>query len=91
MNTTPHKSMSCPLRREDLRRLVPLADSTIYDMEQRSDFPRRFYLTPRTPVWDADEVQAWLQARKAGGTPLQTDKHKPDVRKRKARPVHRAA
>jgi prophage regulatory protein len=86
-NKPTNKSMSCPLRRENLRQLVPLADSTIYDMEQRGDFPRRFYLTPRTPVWDADEVQAWLQARKEMGTSLQEAKHKPDVRMRKTRPV----
>lgn len=33
-------------------------------MEQREDFPRRFYLTPRCIVWDSDEVYAWLDARK---------------------------
>ena len=29
---------------------MPLADTTIYEMEQRSEFPRRFYLTPRCEV-----------------------------------------
>jgi len=27
--------------RQQLREIVPLADSTIYDMEQRGEFPRR--------------------------------------------------
>lgn len=38
------------IRRHELRQLVPLADTTIYDMEQRGDFPRRFALTSRCVV-----------------------------------------
>lgn len=38
------------VRRPQLRELVPLADTTIYEMEQRGEFPKRFYLTPRYPV-----------------------------------------
>jgi prophage regulatory protein len=45
--------------------MVPLADSTIYEMEQRGEFPRRFALSPRCIVWDLAEVQAWLLARRA--------------------------
>ena len=41
--------------------MVPLADSTIYEMEQRGEFPQRFYLTSRCVVWDLAEVEAWLQ------------------------------
>ena len=48
------------IRRKQLREIVPLADSTIYEMEQRGEFPRRFALTPRCVVWDLGEVQAWL-------------------------------
>lgn len=56
------------IRRKELRQMVPLADSTIYEMEQRGDFPRRFALGPRCVVWDLAEVQAWLNARRA--TPI---------------------
>jgi prophage regulatory protein len=35
------------IRRNELRLLVPLADTTIYEMEQRGEFPRRFNLTSR--------------------------------------------
>lgn len=35
-----------------------LADSTIYEMEQPGDFPRRFALWPRCIVWDLTEVHA---------------------------------
>jgi hypothetical protein len=36
------------IRRNQLRLLVPLADSTIYEMEQRGEFPRRFW--PDVPL-----------------------------------------
>ena len=49
------------IRRHELRLIVPLADSTIYEMEKRGEFPRRFNLTPRCVVWDLEEVEAWLK------------------------------
>ena len=72
------------VRRQQLRELVPLADTTIYEMEQRGEFPKRFYLTPRCPVWDLREINLWLAARRAANG--QTPPH-PDVRRRKSRPV----
>jgi predicted DNA-binding transcriptional regulator AlpA len=41
--------------------MVPLADSTIYEMEQCGEFRRRFALSPRCVVWDLAEVEAWLE------------------------------
>ena len=52
------------VRRAEPRRIVPLADTTIYDMECKGQFPRRFSLTPRWAAWDLDEVEAWLRARR---------------------------
>ena len=72
------------IRRRELREIVPLADSTIYEMEQRGEFPRRFALSPRCIVWDLAEVQAWVMARRA--KPIHRAHH-PDVSKRKTRPV----
>ncbi|MGB6102382.1 MAG: AlpA family phage regulatory protein [Pusillimonas sp.] len=72
------------IRRHELRQIVPLADTTIYEMERRGEFPRRFNLTPRCVVWDLTEVEAWVEERKQaprGGT------SKPDVHLRKTRPV----
>jgi len=34
-------------------------------MEQRGEFPQRFYLTSRCVVWDLAEVEQWLDARRA--------------------------
>lgn len=78
------------IRRHQLREMVPLADTTIYDMEQRGDFPQRFYLTSRCVVWDLAEVETWLDARrqasKAKSVKLAPS---PDVQLRKTRPVKR--
>ncbi|MBS1191015.1 MAG: phage transcriptional regulator, AlpA [Rhodocyclaceae bacterium] len=72
------------IRLAELLKMVPLSASTIYQLENRGDFPKRFALTSRCVVWDYDEVVAWLDARKeAASKPLS----KPDVRNRKTRPV----
>ena len=76
------------IRRHELRLIVPLADSTIYEMEKRGEFPGRFNLTPRCVVWDLEEVETWLEQRRqtylAGRAKVAPG---PDVRQRKTRPV----
>ena len=76
--------MKRTIRRRQLREIVPLADSTIYEMEQRGEFPRRFALSPRCVVWDLGEVEAWLASRKSAPAPRAPH---PDVRRRRTRPV----
>ena len=76
------------IRRAELRRIVPLADTTIYELEQRGEFPRRFHLTPRCVVWSLAEVEAWIvERRKASDTAQIRRAPGPDVRQRKTRPV----
>ncbi len=76
------------IRRPELRKIVPLADTTIYEMEQRGEFPKRFFLTPRCVVWDLAEVEAWLDERRhASEADTVRKAPAPDVRKRRARPV----
>ena len=85
MNTLPFRRT---IRRTELRRIVPLADTTIYDMERRGEFPRRFNLTARCVVWDLTEVEAWLDARRQASDSSQLKRSpSPDVRQRKRRPV----
>jgi prophage regulatory protein len=76
------------IRRHELRLIVSLADSTIYEMEKRGEFPRRFNLTPCCVVWNLQEVEAWLEQRRqtylAGCAKLAPS---PDVRQRKTRRV----
>lgn len=84
MNTTACTPIRRTIRRQQLREMVPLADSTIYEMEQRGEFPRRFALTPRCVVWDLSEVQAWLAARRS--KPILRAPG-PDVKQRRTHPV----
>ena len=81
------KGLRRTIRRSELRQIVPLADSTIYELERRGEFPQRFFLTARCVVWDLAEVLAWLQSRRqAGGSPVKKAPT-PDVRKRMCRPM----
>ena len=86
---SPPESLSKrAIRRPELHRIVPLADTTIYEMEQRGEFPKRFFLTPRCVVWDLAEVEQWLEDRRlasAGNSAERTCG--PDVRLRKTRPI----
>ena len=76
------------IRRHELREIVPLADTTIYDMEQRGEFPQRFYLTSRCVVWDLGEVEAWLDDRRRASRAKAVKRAPvPDVQLRKTRPV----
>lgn len=76
------------IRRPELRKIVPLADTTIYEMEQRGEFPKRFFLTPRCVVWDLAEVEFWLDERRhASETDSLRKAPAPDVRQRRTRPV----
>ncbi len=77
------------IRRDELHQIVPLAETTIYEMEQRGEFPRRFRLTPRCVVWDLEEVEAWVEARKQASRARATKAMHagPDVRQRRYRPV----
>ncbi len=72
------------IRRDELHSMVPLGDTTIYEMEQRGEFPRRFALSPRCVVWDLNEVEAWLETRRRA--PI-SQANPPDVRRRRNRPV----
>ena len=90
----PHSLIPHPfrrtIRRAQLREIVPLADTTIYEMEQRGEFPRRFHLTPRCVVWDLAEVEAWIEERRRASEAGMVERApSPDVRQRKSRPVRR--
>ena len=52
------------INKKTLHSMVPLSPRTIDAMEKKGEFPKRFALTTRSVVWDLDDVQAWMQARK---------------------------
>jgi len=81
------KGLRRTIRRSELRQIVPLADSTIYELERRGEFPQRFYLTARCVVWDLAEVMSWLQRRRQAGCSGVKKAPMPDVRKRMRRPI----
>jgi predicted DNA-binding transcriptional regulator AlpA len=85
------KGLRRTIRRSELRQIVPLADSTIYELERRGDFPQRFYLTARCVVWDLREIEAWIEGRRkaSNAAPLKRAPS-PDVRQRKRRQVRGA-
>jgi prophage regulatory protein len=83
---TDPKGLRRTIRRSELRQIVPLADSTIYELERRGEFPQRFYLTARCVVWDLAEVMAWLQGRRQAGSNGVKKAPMPDVRMRMTRP-----
>ncbi|MDR3437348.1 MAG: AlpA family phage regulatory protein [Telmatospirillum sp.] len=92
MSREAQTSLRKTIRRQQLREIVPLADTTIYDMEQRGEFPQRFYLTSRCVVWDLAEVEAWLEARRQASRAKALKRAPaPDVRLRKSRPVRQQA
>jgi prophage regulatory protein len=55
------------INRKRLRTKIPLADRTIYEMEQRGDFPRRITLSTRCVAWDLSEVEEWIESRRSSG------------------------
>lgn len=84
---TDPKGLRRTIRRSELRQIVPLADSTIYELERRGEFPQRFYLTARCVVWDLAEVMAWLQSRRQAGNSRAKKAPMPDYRQRGQRPI----
>lgn len=68
MSAAPHVARRT-VRRQQQREIVPLADSTIYEMEQRGEFPKRFYLThaASSGTWQPGST---LAAMPLGLTPL---------------------
>ena len=84
MGNLEERTFTRTIRRQQLKQMVPLADSTIFGMEQRGEFPRRFALSSRCVVWDLAEVEAWIASRRA--RPIQRGQQV-DVRDRRSRPV----
>jgi len=56
------------INRKKLLAMIPLAERTIYNMEQRGEFPRRIALTSRNVAWDLAEIEDWIEARRSSGT-----------------------
>ena len=55
------------INRKKLLAMIPLSERTIFNMEQRGEFPRRIALTSRNVAWDLSEVEEWIESRKSSG------------------------
>lgn len=45
--------------------MIPLSARTIYNLEQRGEFPRRIALTSQNVAWQLSEVEQWIADRKS--------------------------
>lgn len=74
MNTST--GQKAVLRIDDVRAITGLSRTAIYDKENRRskyfdpNFPNRFKLGERSVGWDAREIDAWVQSKKAARTSL---------------------
>lgn len=55
------------INRKKLHAMIPLCERTIFNMEQRGEFPRRIALTSRNVAWDLAEIEEWIEVRKSSG------------------------
>ena len=60
------------INRKKLLEIIPLSTRTIYNLEQRGEFPRCIALTCRNVAGDLSEVEEWIEARKSSG--IQADR-----------------
>ncbi|WP_434586073.1 helix-turn-helix transcriptional regulator [Klebsiella sp. R390] len=82
--------MRYALNKKQLVEKVCLCMSTIDRLEKNGEFPKRWYITDKRCAWDGDEIEQWLDERKAN-SPKEFGGTKPDVTKRKYRPVSNTA
>jgi len=76
------------VRRRELRSIIPLSDSHIWELERAGKSPKRIQLSPRCVAWDLDLILAWIEKQKAAGNVRSTP---PNVHLRKTRPVRPCA
>lgn len=55
------------INKKTLLAIIPLCERTIYNLEQRGEFPKRIALTSRNVVWYLAEVEEWIESRKLSG------------------------
>ena len=51
------------IRKRELFKMIPLSDVTVWRLEKKGEFPKRFTLGGRAVGWFADEIDEWLDAK----------------------------
>ncbi|MEN3257821.1 AlpA family phage regulatory protein [Sodalis endosymbiont of Spalangia cameroni] len=77
--------MKAAVDRKKLFDIVPISENKLYELEKAGEFPKKFVLAGKY-AWNRDEIEAWLDEQQEQNTGKSTNR-KPDVRKRKIRPV----
>lgn len=54
MQATTNRTL---INKKRLLAMIPLCERTIYNLEQRGEFPRRIALTSRNVVWDLADLR----------------------------------
>ena len=88
MQATTSKTL---INRKKLLAMIPLSERTIFNMEQRGEFPRRIALTSRNVAWDLAEIEEWIEARKSSGTQAMRPGFTPSVAATAFSPLKRRA
>jgi prophage regulatory protein len=57
------------LRLVEVQAIVPFNKNQLRRLEQKDLFPKRIKLGERSIAWDAAEIEAWLEAKKAERKP----------------------
>lgn len=65
MHTATNRTL---INKKTLLAMIPLCERTIYNLEQRGEFPRRMALTSRNVVWDLSDIEQWIESRKSSGS-----------------------
>jgi prophage regulatory protein len=84
--TTPKVFTKAALKLIGLRQ----SNGTLLRWERRGEFPRRYYLSSRCPVWNVAEICEWLAERQAAaGEPsrLTAQATASRTRRRQAKPA----
>lgn len=55
------------LRLNQVRELVPVSHTTIWEWVKAGKFPKPIKLGPKTTVWDASSVSEWMEERTQEG------------------------
>jgi predicted DNA-binding transcriptional regulator AlpA len=53
------------LSKKDVSALTGLAETTLWRLEKKGDFPAKVSLSPGRTGWVRDEILAWIESRKA--------------------------
>ena len=52
-------------QRQTVSEMVPLSRTQIWRLEQAGKFPRRIKLSDNAVGWDLEQIERWLESRKA--------------------------